>query len=211
MPFRTPGETAPTAECLLDRIQEVRRYLRRQGFSDNAIEHAVTVVYCVAMPYVIGTKTCAINNRRAWVFRVAIRAAIRASRREVDRATIEPAALAATMKHPARREGQWDIGDALKPLTKQQIEAVIFCILCDMSQRAAAKKMGIAVGTLCGHLSAAKERLKDILPPLMSSRLAKHYDPGARASNTVEVEILPLQNLVAGTASNGCESDEEVA
>jgi DNA-directed RNA polymerase specialized sigma24 family protein len=185
--YCSPEEMVCNAKCLLDHLEKVRGYLRRgKGFTDHAIEHAVTVVYCVAMPYIKGTKMCEIENRRAWVFKVAIRAASRAARHEVDRTTIEPAVLAATVIHPGRSEEQWDISEALKLLTKQQSDAVALCILGEMSQRAAAKQMGIAVSTLCGHLNAAKERLKEILPALMPTSWRKHYDPSARASQTVE-------------------------
>jgi len=185
-----------TAECLLDLVPEVRGYLRRKDFSDHAIEHAVTVLYRVAMPYVNRTKVCKIRNCRGWVFKVAFRAAKRAAGREVGRNTIEPATLAATVIHPGHSEEQWDIGDALKPLTKQQREAVELCFLGEMSRRAAAKQMGIAVSTLCGHLSTAKKRLEEILPALVPPSWFKQNDPSASASLTVERD---------------CDSDEEAA
>jgi DNA-directed RNA polymerase specialized sigma24 family protein len=183
--YCSPEEIVRNAECLLGRLEEVRRVLRRQGFSEHAIDHAVTVVYRVAMPYIKGTKLCEIENRRAWVFKVAIRAAIRAAKREIRLNTVEPAVLAATVINPGRGEEPFDIRDALKPLTTQQSDAVELCFLGDMSQRAAAKRMGIAVSTLCGHLSAAKKHLKEILPRLMRTGLSKHYDPSALALHMV--------------------------
>ena len=98
---------------------------------------------------------------------MALRAAIRASRREVSCDTIEPAVLAATVEDHEPSEEQLGVGDWLKQLTKNQSAAVELCILCGMSQRTAAKEMGIAVSTLCGHLSTAKKHLKDILAPLL--------------------------------------------
>jgi hypothetical protein len=46
--------------------------------------------------------------------------------------------------------------------------------------------MGIAVGTLCDHLRAAKERLEEVLPALMPPSLSSRFYPGAGASNKVE-------------------------
>jgi len=158
----------PTAECLLDRISEVRRVLRRKGFSDNAIEHAVTVLYHVALPYVTGAKICEIKNRRAWAFKVAIQAAQRAANCEVTVNTIpEPAGLAATNNNQEPRDGSCDIAGVLNQLTEKQHAAVNLCILEGMSQREAAKELGIAVSTLCDRLCAAKKRLKKVLTPLM--------------------------------------------
>jgi DNA-directed RNA polymerase specialized sigma24 family protein len=79
--------------------------------------------------------------------------------------------LAATVEDPDSGEELFDIRDALKQLTEKQGAAVELCFLRDMSQRAAAKDMGIAVSTLCGHLSAAKAHLKDIISPLMPPTL----------------------------------------
>lgn len=178
----SPEDTIPTPECLIGRVKEVRGVLRSKGFSQHAIEHAVTVVYRVAMPYVNRTKICQIKNRRAWVFRVAIRAATRAAKRDVCSHTVEPAILAATMEDSEPGEELFDICKAMKQLTKQQSDAVERCILKDMSLREAAKEMGIAVSTLCGHLSAAKEHLKEILPPLLPPSWPKHFYPSALAS-----------------------------
>jgi RNA polymerase sigma factor (sigma-70 family) len=164
--FASDGNV-PTAECLLGRITEVRRVLRRKGFSENTIECAVTVLYGAAMPYITGTKACEIKNRRAWVFNVAIQAAQRAANREVRLNTLEAATLASTDDNQEPRNDSWDIVSALKQLTKKQSAAVDLCILQGKSQREAAREMGIAVSTLCDRLSAAKNRLKRILAPLM--------------------------------------------
>jgi hypothetical protein len=64
-----------------------------------------------------------------------------------------------------------------------------------MSQRDAAKKMGIALSTLHDNLIAGKERLKEILPALMSPSLRKHYIPNAPASYPVEADMPPLLEL----------------
>jgi RNA polymerase sigma factor (sigma-70 family) len=163
----SPDQVVINANCLLDHLEMVQCVLRRKGFSDHAIDHAVTVVYRAAMPYIKGTKICKITNRRAWVFTVAINSAIFAAEREVHRQTVEPAILAETMEDVEPGEDLFEIHDALKQLTEQQSEAVVLYFLREMSLRAAAKQMGIAVGTLRGHLSAAKKHLKEILPPLM--------------------------------------------
>src|SRR5436305_1999641 len=68
---------------LVKRLKEVRGVLRKRGFTDHVIQQAVTILCRRAMPYVNGNCTRHIENRRAWAFRVAIRAANRAARREV--------------------------------------------------------------------------------------------------------------------------------
>jgi DNA-directed RNA polymerase specialized sigma24 family protein len=163
--YGSQGEVERNAECLLGRVEEVRRVLRRKGFSEHAIDHAVTVVYRVAMPYIKCTKICLIENRRAWVLKVAIQAAMRAARRELRCTTVEPATLAASVTDASPGEELFDICEALKQLTDQQCVAVELCILKGVSQRDAARVMGIAVGTLCDHLLAAKNRLNRILAP----------------------------------------------
>jgi DNA-directed RNA polymerase specialized sigma24 family protein len=183
------NEILLTAQCLLGRIKEIQRYLRRKGFSYHAIEQAVTVLYRAAMPYINGTKICKIKNRRAWAFKVAIRAAVRAAKRQVRFKVVGPVELATMAKQPGRdEEAPFDICGALNQLTDKQNNAVTLCLLMGMSRRQAAWKMGIAVSTLCGHLSVAKERLKEILPEVLPSSLSKRFCPSAAPSYTVEGE-----------------------
>jgi DNA-directed RNA polymerase specialized sigma24 family protein len=162
------------AECLLGRVEEVRRVLGRQCFSEHAIDRAVTAVYSAAMPYITGRRICLIENRRAWVFRVALRAAKRAAMHEMRCHAFDPAILATIAKDPGELEELFDIRDVLSQLTEQQSEAVQLCILNGTSLRDAARSMGIAVGTLCRHLCAGRKRLKAILdqkvPQEMNSR-----------------------------------------
>jgi DNA-directed RNA polymerase specialized sigma24 family protein len=116
---------------------------------------------------------------------VAIRAAIRAAKRDVCSHTVEPAILAATMKDSEPGEELFDICKAMKQLTEKQSDAIDCCVLRDMSLRDAAKEMGIAAGTLGEHVSTAKERLKEILPPLLPPGWPKHFYPSALASHMV--------------------------
>lgn len=181
----SPDEIQRNAECLLGHIEAVQGYLRWKGFSGHAIDHAVTVVYCAAMPYITGTRHCEIRNCRAWVFKVAINAAIGAARREVRCRRLEPAMVAAPASDAGDDvDGQlFDIVDVLGQLTELQSEAVELCWIAGMSQRDAAKRLGIAVGTLCRHLKAAKERLKEILGPYDSrARCRAVLSAGAQAS-----------------------------
>jgi DNA-directed RNA polymerase specialized sigma24 family protein len=166
--YCSPDEVVSNAQCLLGRVEEVRRVLRRRGFSDQCTESAVTAVFRAALPYVTGTKICLIENRRAWVYKVAIREAKRAAMREFRCRTLEPAVLAATAMEPGMREEAFDICDVMKQLTEQQSTAVEHCILGEKSHREAASSMGISVGTLDGHLIAGKKRLKTILAPQMA-------------------------------------------
>jgi RNA polymerase sigma factor (sigma-70 family) len=163
--YGSADEIHCTAEWLLDQVEEVRGVLRYRGFSEHAIEQAVTVVYFAAMPRIKGTRLCLIENWRAWVFRVARNAAGRASSREVRCRRLEPAILAALVSDPGPDEDEemFDIRDVLNQLTELQSEAVELCWLADMSQRDAAKRLGISVGTLGRHLKAAKKRLEEIL------------------------------------------------
>lgn len=166
--YCSPDEVVSNAKCLLGRVEEVRRVLRRRGFSEHCIESAVTAVYRSALPYITGTKMCLIENRRAWVFKVAIMAAKRAAMREVRCQTLQPAVLASTAKDPGMHEEAFDICDVMRQLTEQQSNAVEHCILGEKSHRNAARSMGISVGTLYGHLIAGKERLKTLLAPKMA-------------------------------------------
>jgi DNA-directed RNA polymerase specialized sigma24 family protein len=166
--YCSPDEVVSNAKCLLGRVEEVRRVLRRRGFSDQCIEYAVTAVYRAALPYIMGTKICLIESRRAWVFTVAFRKATRAAKREFRCQTLEPAILAAIAKDSGTREEAFDIRDVMMQLTEQQSKAVEHCILGVKSHREAARSMGISVGTLYGHLIAGKERLKKLLAPQMA-------------------------------------------
>ena len=199
--YCSPEEVVRNAHCLLGRVEEVRGYLRRNGFSDHAVEQAVAVLHRAALPYVKGTKRCEIKNRRAWCFKVAIRAAIRAAQHEVRLNTVEPAKLAATVEAPEPGEELFDMGEALKCLTKQQRAAAELCILAQMSQRDAAREMGIAVGTLGGHLKAAKARLKEILPALMPPSCRKRFDPSAPASYAVEGGTIQVLTVLPQSAA----------
>lgn len=178
-----PAEAPPSLGDLVMLLDAVRHVLRRKGFSEHAIEHAITVVYRRAMPYIDGSKICQARNPKAWVFKVAIRAAARAAKRELHYKTVEPTFLAATANDCGEHEELFDIQSVLMQLTAQQRRAVELCILSDMSHREAAREMGIAVGTLSGYLKAAMNRLKEILGPHCSrvgSRII--FTPGARAS-----------------------------
>jgi RNA polymerase sigma-70 factor (ECF subfamily) len=182
--YCSPEEIVSNAECLLGRIEEVRGVLRRKGFSEHAIDQAVTVVYCAAMRYINGTRICLIENRRAWVFQVAIRAASRAAAREVCCRSLEPAILAAPSEDHGEHEAPFDIRDVLGQLTEQQSNAVKLCMLGGKSHREAARSLGITAGTLCRHLSAAKHRLSAILARYAPNEALNNpeWGAGARAS-----------------------------
>jgi len=165
--YCSPDEVERNAECLLGHLEEVRAVLRRKGFSENAIEQAVTSVYRAAMPYITGARICLIENRRAWVFKVAIRAANRAAKREVRCQTLEPAVVEAPVEAPQEDREEhaapFDHRVALSQLTARQRRAVQLCWLEGQSHRDAARSMGISAGTLYRHLRAAHHRLTPIL------------------------------------------------
>lgn len=169
----SPDEIERNANCLLDRLAEVRAVLRR-SFSENAIEQSVTGVYRAAMAYVTGRRICPIKNWRAWIFKVAIRAASRAAKREVRCLTLEPAIVAAPPEDEEERPALFDTDQVLGQLTRHQRQAVELCILEGKSCREAAMCMGISAGTLCRHLKAGRLRLKVILAP---------YGPNADRNN----------------------------
>ena len=179
--YCSPDEVKCNADCLLDRIEEVRGVLRRRGFSDHAIEQAVSAVYRAAMPYITGTRMCLIENRRAWVFKVAIRAASRAAGREVRCLTLEAAIVAAPSEDDGERGTPFDIDQVLSQLTERQSQAVELCILDGKSCREAASCMGISPGTLCRHLSAAMHRLAAILTRYCPDADRKNPASGAGA------------------------------
>jgi RNA polymerase sigma factor (sigma-70 family) len=163
--YCTRDEVERNAECLLGHVEKVRRVLRRKGFSAHAIEYAVTAVYRAAMPYITGAKFCDIRNRPAWVFKVAILAAMRATEREVRCQALEPAIVAAPPENQNQgiAKAPFTLDDVLSQLTEQQSQAVKLCLLWRMSQREAARSMGISVGTLSRHLKTGKHRLRAIL------------------------------------------------
>jgi DNA-directed RNA polymerase specialized sigma24 family protein len=171
--FCSPAEVVRNAQCLLRHIEAVRWVLWRKGFSEYAIDQAVTAVYLAAMPYITGRKPCPIENRRAWVLKVAFRAACHATEREIRCHAIEPAILAATVEHRERDDKPFDICHVLSQLTERQRMAVELCILGGRSYREAAKCMRISVGTLSGHLSAGKKRLAAIVA---------HHEPHANSA-----------------------------
>jgi DNA-directed RNA polymerase specialized sigma24 family protein len=168
----SPDENDRNARCLLAHIEVVRRVLRRMGFSDHAIEQAITVIYRAAMPYITGRKLCVIQNRRAWVFKVAIRAARRAAARELRYYLVEPAIMVATTQDVQTGEVLFDLDEVLRQLTELQREAIERFVLRGQSIREAARIMGICPGTLSGHLSAAKKRLEVILAQYVPYRRA---------------------------------------
>lgn len=176
--YRPADDTLPTAECLVGRLEEVRGFLHRRRFSEHAIEHAITVVCRVAVPYINGNKICKIKNRRAWVYKVAIRAAKRAMKAELSCVTFDPGIMAAMVQAPGSADEQSRVDRWLNQLTQKQRDAVDLCILGEMSQRDAAEEMGIAVSTLRGHLDAAVARLKEIVTKFeLASRFPDSYPP----------------------------------
>jgi DNA-directed RNA polymerase specialized sigma24 family protein len=178
--YCSPEEVVSNAECLLGHVGKARGVLWRKGFSEYAIDQAVMAVYRAAMPYINGTKLCLIENRRAWVFKVAIRAASRAAEREVRCRSLEPAILMAP-EDRGEHETPFDIRDVLSQLTEQQSSAVTLCILGGKSHRDAARSMDIRVGTLCRHLRAAKHRLSAILAPYAPKEALNNPELGAGA------------------------------
>src|SRR5262249_51124205 len=140
---RSANEIGGNAERLLKALEDVQNFLRRRGYSNYASEVAVTAVYRAAEPYFAGTKVW--SNVRAWAFKVAIPAAIRAARREIRCRQLEPAIVAASVNDSEPRE-QFDIHDVLSQLTDRQREAVEHCILGDMSHSEAAESIGIKAG-----------------------------------------------------------------
>jgi Sigma-70, region 4 len=171
--YCTPGEANSNAECLLGHIEVVLGVLHTKRFSQHAIECAVSALYDAALPYITGRKVCRIANRRAWVFKVAIRAAIRAATREKRSQSVEPAILATMVEAPQEPEERgelFDINEALSQLTQRQRGAVELCFLGRMTRREGALSMGINVGTFGRHLKAGKRRLQAIL---------SKYDPEA--------------------------------
>src|SRR5262249_51849624 len=144
-------EVARNAKCLLGHVEKVRRVLWRKGFSEHAIEQAITAVYQATMPYITGTKLCLIENRRALGVRVAVRAARHAAMREVRCCPFEPTILASTIADreccevldSQPREVLFDYREALSHLTQQQRTAVKLCLIAGLSLRQAAKNMGI--------------------------------------------------------------------
>jgi RNA polymerase sigma factor (sigma-70 family) len=193
-PSSCAHEVLHKPDCLLSCITEVCGVLWRKGFPAHAIENAMTAVYVAVMPYLKGGDSSHIENPRAWVYRVALNAAIHAGKRELARGNFDPARLPARVNPPDSSESLFDIDDVLSRLTQRQRTAVELCLLENMSLRTAAREMGISVGTLCGHLSAAKEHLKGALAPFRP-RVREHAvcEPCAHDSF-----------LVCETSENGC-------
>lgn len=163
--YCSPEEVDRNTLCLLDHIEVVQYVLRSEGFSEHAIDQAVTAVYRAAMPYITGRKSCPIKYRRAWVFKVARHAAMRAAKRDVLRGFIEPGVMADLVPTVTEIEvrAPFDLREALCQLTAQQRQAVELCFLGEKSIREAARIMGKSAGTVSAHLRRGKKRLKQIL------------------------------------------------
>jgi Sigma-70, region 4 len=154
-------QDAPTANCLLGRIEEVGAYLRRLGYGEFVVDVAVTAVLVAAVPYVNGEKKCEIGNRRAWVYSVARRAAARAARQQAC-AFLDPSTIVITTEK-SRPADFTRLYDALGVLTDFQREAVVLCFFEGLTAPEAASGMGKPVGTFKHHLADGLRRLRKLL------------------------------------------------
>ena len=117
----------------------------------------------------------------SWLYGVAQRLALRAQRdqqreqKRAERATAT-AKLDAATRQVMVDEFNLELGKALERLPERYRQALIYCYLEERSPEAAAKLLGIPVGTLWSRLSRGREKLRRILEkrgwPLGAAALA---------------------------------------
>ena len=163
----------PTAECLLQRREQLERFLSRRSekFSPWVIERAIDNVFRAALPYLSDQKACKLANakdRERWLFGAALKAARQVASRELPCDLIDPGVLV------SRLPGLTVVGtnlsardqmlhDALDLLTPRQREALDLCIVYGLTREEAALRMNCCPNNVNSHLIAAVKRLTALL------------------------------------------------
>lgn len=102
-----------------------------------------------------------------WLYRIAVRAAIRVASRARGRAAPLPDELATGGDEPdgelARREGAARILAALSRLPAAQRAVLALAALDDLPQTEIAEVLGVPVGTVYSRLHQARERMRELL------------------------------------------------
>src|SRR3569623_1401919 len=135
--------SGPTAECLVARLDQLRRFLLRKGFGEYVAERAIDRVIRAALRYLTpGSDTPTLQNRVSWLFGSALSAARQEASREGPCAYLDPMILSARFQDETDGMVAEYVHSALAQLTDPQRQAVYFCIMRGMSLAEAAAEMG---------------------------------------------------------------------
>jgi len=118
-----------------------------------------------ALPYFGPEPPPVLKNRVAWLFGTALRAAKRATVRELPSASVDPDDL---VPIPAKQDREPNnlvdlVTAALGKLTEKQRLAVTYCVMLGWSLQEVAEEMKCARRTIIDHRNAGLRRLREIL------------------------------------------------
>ena len=160
----TPLDTGPTADCLFRRLEQLRRFLRRHGFSDYVAERAIDRVIRAALRYLPGGgAACPLRDRVTWLFGSALRAARQLAAREPACGYTDPAVLAETAAAPTDDATNEVIWAAMDQLTGPQRQAVYLNVMRGMTLAEAAAEMGCTPANVQRHRVRGLRKLHRIL------------------------------------------------
>ena len=159
-----------THECLAKRLAELERMLFRH-FPGVAADCGLDAARDAGLEYIERVRkgeACELENGRAWLFRVAVRAVFKCLKREPRSISIDLVMPTIWPHHSVKREkGELArVHTAMEELPVKQKEALCLCVILGLSLRGAARELGIAAQTIDCYLEKALSRLKKALSAL---------------------------------------------
>jgi RNA polymerase sigma factor (sigma-70 family) len=153
-----------TPECLAKRLVELEPMLLNR-FPAVAADCGLDAALWAGLRYierVQAGQAVELRDGRAWLFRVAWRAALRCIKRELPCVSIDFAIPAVSSRAPIAESlcDATDVHTALEELPARQKEAVFLRVMLGLSLRDAAREMSVAPQTLERYLKKAFARLK---------------------------------------------------
>ena len=157
----------PTADCLVDWIPKLLRWIRRAGFSQIVAEQAVDHAVRKALPYVTGEKVCLLRHRGAWLRTIAFRFACRLQRKELPHAERDLEKIPVPEQGDAGPQSQ-ALAKAfeaiLEQLKERQRRALVCCVMRGLSLKEAAAEMECSVATVRHHLERGQKQFARLVP-----------------------------------------------
>jgi RNA polymerase sigma factor (sigma-70 family) len=168
----------PLTDRLLNQIPDIKRFLRRRGFSDFVAEKAVDRVIQAALPYLTGDANPEhIRDWHKWVFGSAYVMARWEASREPRCYFMASDFFTARMDAEEDEELRQEIQLALGKLADRQRQAVELCVMLERSPTEAAKEMKCSRSTVEHHLKRGLHLLREILSDstrIRSTKLASY-------------------------------------
>jgi RNA polymerase sigma factor (sigma-70 family) len=167
MPWYNRRPSKHTFTCLAQRLAELEPWLHSR-FPTQAAEHGLAMAQDAGMRYIERVQqenASDLDDGKAYLRKVAFRAARRWQRQEPSRPPIDPATIPSPPHRDVEATGDnmGDVRSALDALPKRQKEAVTLRILYGLSRREAAREMGVFPQTVDRAVEAGLAKLHTIL------------------------------------------------